>query len=186
MENKILKKLKLGGSSRKLNLGCGLKYLEGWINLDISDIDIYNNKIKVDVIHNLDVFPYPFPDDYFDEVLMDNVLEHLEKPPRVMEELERICRNNAIIKVISPHFSYYKAYTDTTHKHYFSLDTMANIISNRKMELVKSELEISNNPLIKFIGKLFTFSTVIYERFLYGYFPVQGIIWVLKVKNDLP
>ena len=52
-----------------------------------------------------------------------------------------------------------------------------------KMELVKSELEISNNPLIKFIGKLFTLSTLIYERFLYGYFPVQGIVWVLKVKK---
>lgn len=183
MKNKIPNKLKLEGVPKKLNLGCGLKYMEGWINLDISDLDLYNNKIKVDVVHNLDKFPYPFPDDYFDEVLIDNVLEHLEKPPKVIEELERICKNNAIIKIIAPHFSYYKAYTDTTHKHYFTLDSLACIILNRKMKIIKSELEISNNPLIKFIGKIFTLSKVIYERFLYGYFPVQGIIWTLKVKK---
>jgi ubiquinone/menaquinone biosynthesis C-methylase UbiE len=184
MKNKTSVKLKLNGESRKLNLGCGLKYKEKWINLDISDTDIYNNKIKVDVVHDLDKFPYPFPDDYFDEVLIDNVLEHLENPPRVFEELERICRNNAVIKVIAPHFSYYKAYTDTTHKHYFSLDSMSCIIMNRRMKIIKSELEISNNPLIRFIGKIFTLSKVIYERFLYGYFPVQGVIWTVKVEKD--
>jgi len=184
MKNKIPDKLKSEGGSKRLNLGCGFKYREGWINLDISNTDIYQRKIKVDVTHDLDKFPYPFPDNYFDEVLMDNVLEHLEKPSRVLEELERICKNNAVIKVIVPHFSGYKAYTDHTHKHYFTIESIDLMLRNRKIEIVKAKLEISDNALIRFIGKFFTmFSVRIYERFLYGYFPAQGITWILKVKR---
>ncbi len=167
----------------KLNLGCGLKYKKRWTNVDISDKDVYQNKLKVDVKHNFNVFPYPFPNNHFDEVLMDNVIEHLENPAKVIEEIERICKSGAIVKIIVPHFSYYQAYTDYTHKHYFTLDSIDVMLRNRDIEIVKKELEISNNPIIKIIGKIFTFSPIIYERFLYGYFPVQGIEWTLKVKK---
>jgi SAM-dependent methyltransferase len=184
MKNKIPERLKLADGPKKLNMGCGYKYLEGWINLDLSDKDIYDRKVKVDVTHDLDKFPYPFPDDSFDFVLVDNVLEHLEKPARIMEELERICKNNAIIKVVVPHFSGYKAYTDYTHKHYFTLDSMSLILRTRKIEIIRTKLEISDNALIRLVGKLFTmFSLRVYERFLYGYFPSQGITWILRVRK---
>jgi SAM-dependent methyltransferase len=184
MKNKIPEKLRLENGPKKLNLGCGKKYLEGWINLDISDTDIYKSKVRVDMTHDLDKFPYPFPDNSFDVVLLDNVLEHLEKPSRVMEELERICKNNAVIKVVCPHFSGYKAFTDPTHKHFFTLDSMTLMLWNRKIKIIKTKLEISDNAFIRFIGKFFTmFSLRIYERFLYGYFPSQGITWILRVKK---
>jgi len=63
---------------------------------------------------------------------MDNVLEHLGNPIKVIKELERICKNDAIIKIIVPHFSYYKAYKDPTHKHYFCMEAMGVMLLNRK------------------------------------------------------
>jgi len=51
--------MKIINFPRKLNLGCGTKYFKGWTNLDISDKDMYGNKINADVVHNLEKFPYP-------------------------------------------------------------------------------------------------------------------------------
>ncbi len=177
---KFIKNSKMD-ESKRLNLGCGDVYMDGWINLDMGDADIYGKKIKVDVVHNLDKFPYPFPDDYFEEIWMNQVLEHLEEPIKVMNELIRICKNNAKITIQTPHFSHFKAFLDPTHKHFFSIFSIDAMKGN--CEVIKREFDISDNPFIRAIGKFFTFSPSLYERFLYGHFPVMGNIWVLKVRK---
>lgn len=68
-----------------LDLGCGKKKRPGAIGVDYSD------RHDADVIHNLNVFPYPFPDNEFDVIYLDNVLEHLDDPMQVMSEVHRIC-----------------------------------------------------------------------------------------------
>ena len=55
----------------KVNLGCGNKILRGWVNLD--KYDVY----PVDVVHDLETFPYPFETGSCTEILMNHVLEHL-------------------------------------------------------------------------------------------------------------
>jgi predicted SAM-dependent methyltransferase len=62
----------------KLNLGCGLKRIEGFTGVDIIKTP------AVDVVHNLDVFPYPFADNSAEEIIMDNVLEHLDDVIKVL------------------------------------------------------------------------------------------------------
>ncbi len=102
---------------KKLNMGCGSAPKKGYINLD---------KIRlkgVDVVHDLNKFPYPFRDNEFDEVFADNVLEHLDNIIKVMEEIHRISKQGAIIKVIVPYFHYHGAFQDPTHKHFFTLDS---------------------------------------------------------------
>ena len=69
-----------------LDLGCGKKKRPGAIGVDYSD------RHNADVIHDLNVFPYPFESDSIDQVFLDNVLEHLDKPMRVMEEVQRITK----------------------------------------------------------------------------------------------
>ena len=61
----------------KLNLGCGKDIREGYTNLDYVDF------AGVDVVHNWDNLPLPFPDERFDEILMLDVLEHI--PHRVTD-----------------------------------------------------------------------------------------------------
>ncbi len=84
---------------KRLNLGCGLKKLDGYINLD------NRSECQPDVVHDLEVFPYPFPEDHFDEILMDHVLEHLSDPLRTLQELYRISKPEARISINCPHFS---------------------------------------------------------------------------------
>ncbi len=57
----------------KLNLGCGKQIKEDYTNLDKVALE------GVDVVHDLDVFPYPFRDNTFDEILCSHVLEHVDE-----------------------------------------------------------------------------------------------------------
>jgi predicted SAM-dependent methyltransferase len=52
-----------------LDLGCGKKKRSGTIGVDYSD------RHDADLVHDLNVFPYPFEDDSVDYVYMDNVLD---------------------------------------------------------------------------------------------------------------
>jgi SAM-dependent methyltransferase len=100
---------------KKLDLGCGKRKLEGAVGIDISpDSD-------ADVVHDLNRFPYPFPADEFDYVQADNVIEHLDDVVKVLDELHRITKNGAEIKVIVPFFRSHYAFIDPTHRHFFTV-----------------------------------------------------------------
>jgi SAM-dependent methyltransferase len=98
----------------RLNLGCGLKRLPEAVNLDISA------NVGADVVHDLDTTPWPFPSDSFDEVHAYDVLEHVHDVVRALEEIHRISRPGAVLHATVPHFSSANAFTDVTHRHWFS------------------------------------------------------------------
>lgn len=80
-----------------------------------------------DVVHDLDEFPWPFPDDRFAEVRMIDVLEHLREPHRALHEIHRITTRGGTVEIVCPHFSSANAYTDITHRNflaYGSFDTI--------------------------------------------------------------
>lgn len=81
-----------------LDLGCGKKKRAGSIGVDYSD------RHNADIIHDLNIFPYPFESNSIDQIYLDNVLEHLEQPMRVMEEIYRITKAGGKVKVIVPYF----------------------------------------------------------------------------------
>ena len=102
-----------------LDLGCGKKKRLGAIGVDYSD------QHNADVIHNLNVFPYPFGNDEFDEIYLDNVLEHLDYPVKVMEEVHRICKSGGRVKVIVPYFRSVWAFIDPTHQTFYTVNSFA-------------------------------------------------------------
>jgi len=106
-------------SPKVLDLGCGNKKREGAIGVD------FNDRTAADVIHNLNSFPYPFEDSSFDEIYIDNCLEHLDDVMRVMEEVYRICKPGGFVKVIVPYFRSIWAFIDPTHKHFFTVESFA-------------------------------------------------------------
>src|SRR3990172_1471540 len=96
----------------KLNLGCGKKPLEGYINVDIL-------KLKgVDRVVDLNK-RLPWKDDSIDEVFGDNVLEHLDNPLKFMDEVFRILRHEGRARFIVPYYSQPGAIR-LDHKHFFS------------------------------------------------------------------
>jgi|TARA_B110000238_G_scaffold94951_1_gene103740 SAM-dependent methyltransferase len=103
-----------------LNVGCGSTRIPGSIGVDQVEIDGC-----VDVVHNLNELPYPFINDYADEIHFYHVLEHLDDPVAKMEELHRILKPGGTLFMRVPHFSSHGAFTDITHKRpysYFSFD----------------------------------------------------------------
>jgi len=97
----------------KLNLGCGSKIYEGYVNVD--KFDIYN----VDIQHDLEKTPYPFKDNSVEEIILSHVLEHLGQDPEVfiniIKEFYRICKNQALIKIDVPHPRHESFLSDPTH-----------------------------------------------------------------------
>jgi SAM-dependent methyltransferase len=99
--------------SRKLNLGSGEFLKDGYVNVDYYSIS------TPDISHDLNKFPYPFSDNYFERVEADHVLEHLVEPFAVMRELHRICAPGATIHIRVPHFS--RGFTHADHKRGFDV-----------------------------------------------------------------
>jgi predicted SAM-dependent methyltransferase len=93
---------------RKLNLGCGTDYKEGFVNVD------FHSHLQIEVMHDLNVIPYPFADGEFDYILASHVLEHLDRPFVIMKELHRILKKDGELHVKVPHFS--RGFTHAEHK----------------------------------------------------------------------
>ena len=98
---------------KKLNLGCGRFKKEGYVNVD------FCNETFPDVLHDLNKFPYPFPDNSFDVIEADHVLEHLNDPFGAMKELHRILKPGGALEIRVPHFS--RGFTHPDHKRGFDV-----------------------------------------------------------------
>ena len=102
---------------RKLNVGSGKNTFPNYVNLDI-----FPGK-GVDVVHNLEKFPYPFKNEEFDVIEAHQVLEHIHNLEGVMQEFSRILKKGGKIKIDVPHFSSNSAYMDPTHCRFFAYTT---------------------------------------------------------------
>jgi SAM-dependent methyltransferase len=99
---------------RVLDVGCGQNKVAGAIGLDS------NPRSHADVIHDLGEFPYPFPDDEFDEVVCRHVIEHVPDVLRFIAELHRITKPGGVLKIVTPHYSNPDWATDPTHRNHFN------------------------------------------------------------------
>lgn len=101
----------------KLHLGSGRNIKKGFINLDVTKLE------GVDIVHDLNKYPYPFKNNTFNYILAEHVIEHLNGWIKCMEEIYRISKNGAIVDIEVPHFASVSAFMDPTHKNYFSVNT---------------------------------------------------------------
>lgn len=97
-----------------LDLGCGRNKCRGALGVD------FNKNTDADIIHDLNKFPYPFDDNEFDKILINHALEHLDNVVKVMEEIHRIAKPNALVLINAPYFTSIDAFADPTHRHFFS------------------------------------------------------------------
>ena len=135
---------------KKLNFGCGSNIYTGWDNVDIQQGS------KITKSFDFDKFPYPIEDNAYNYIFSNMVLEHVDKPDRVIEELWRISKPNALIEIHVPHYSNKGAYNDMQHKHFFNENCFKNLITQRTRinKLKKFELiELKLTPTT--IGKIF-------------------------------
>lgn len=169
-----------------LHLGCGNSKKPGAIGVDIQ------KGTDADVIHNLDKFPYPFKTNIFDEIIAENIIEHLENIPKTMAEIHRICKNGAKITITTSHFTSVDSYTDPTHKHFFTSRTFDYFIpgedlykyaySNIKFQKINVFVgPKTTNPMLIILLHIINKWLIFYEKRLAFIFPTGTIAYELKV-----
>lgn len=97
----------------KLNLGAGNDIRVGYINHDLVALP------GIDVVHDLDSYPWPWANESVDEVIARDLLEHLDNFVTAMEELHRILRPGGKAKVQVPYWNSWCRHADPTHKRGF-------------------------------------------------------------------
>jgi predicted SAM-dependent methyltransferase len=100
----------------KLNLGCGTNILTGWVNLDCAALP------GIDVVHDLSSLPLPFQDESVEEILCEDVLEHVDYAP-LLRDCHRILVPCGRIRIEVPHCTSVNNYVDPTHRNMFSIKT---------------------------------------------------------------
>ena len=108
-----------------LDIGCGRHKTPGAVGIDS------NPRSDADVLHDLDSVPYPFPDDEFDLIVGNQVIEHVDDILAVMAELYRIARPGAVIRLDTPHYSDIASYTDPTHRHHLTTESFSYFTGRR-------------------------------------------------------
>jgi SAM-dependent methyltransferase len=170
------------GPGSVLDLGCGSKKYPGAVGLDLSpDTD-------ADIVHDLDELPYPIEDDAFDQILLQDVIEHVREPYDVMRELHRIGRRGARVHIRTPHFSSVLAYSDPTHRHAFSAAAIRALAEPGfahytavRFRVVHVTLDLWTPFRLLGIAALANARTDIYERYFAFRFPAMNIRAELEV-----
>ncbi|MCP5520816.1 MAG: methyltransferase domain-containing protein [Verrucomicrobiales bacterium] len=163
----------------KLNLGCGERLLPGYVNCDILP------GVKADQHFDLNRPPYPFADAVASEVLMDNVLEHLDDVLAVMGEIHRVLRPGGRAQILVPYGKSDWALQDPTHKHYFTEQSMNyfcegwdyNYYVPFRFRLIQARLYADNNNWRQRMRNLIPFRSVL-RYFLFNLY--DGIHFELE------
>ncbi|HEY3325530.1 MAG TPA: methyltransferase domain-containing protein [Planctomycetota bacterium] len=100
--------------SEILDIGCGQAKTPGAVGIDVLP------GAGVDIVHDLNKLPWPLESDRFDTVVCSHVLEHLLDLVGVMNEIHRVSRNGAKVKIVTPHFSSLNSWEDPTHMRHFA------------------------------------------------------------------
>ena len=141
----------------------------------------------VDVVHDLERFPWPIEQSRFDRIICRDIIEHIEDVTRTMEELHRISRPGGRIEIWTPHFSHPNSFHDPTHKHHFTLGTFDYFTGDRayprylncQFRMVERTLLFDKHePLGKLLARL---NARLYEKQFSHLFPPRGLYFEIEV-----
>lgn len=96
----------------RLNLGAGSLIEPNWVNVD------YVALPGIDVVHDLDILPWPFEDDSVERIKAFDIYEHVVNWRGFMSECHRILEPYGVLYI---HTSYYKnpdSFRDPDHKRF--------------------------------------------------------------------
>jgi SAM-dependent methyltransferase len=116
----------------------------------------------VDIVHDLDSYPYPFAADSVDEIHAYHVLEHVPDVMATMEELWRISKPGATVHIRVPHFTGILAWKDPTHKRSFTSESFGYFGQNgysyytkARFDVMSVSLRYSIQPKNRWMGRVF-------------------------------
>ena len=98
-------------SGIKLDVGCGLFKQKGCIGMDMV------KHSHVDIVHDIQEFPWPVPDNICSQIIMSHIWEHIEPKYRfeVMDELWRIMRHDGQLFLAAPYANSFLSHAHPAH-----------------------------------------------------------------------
>ena len=184
-------------ASRVLDIGCGRDKLPNAISMDV------NPRSDADVIHDLDSFPWPFPDNAFDYIRAQDVLEHVADFEKCMAEVFRVGAPNSIVEVRMPFMGGINFATDPTHRRAGTSRTFdyfdptkplgAYRYSEARFEVLSTRYEKGNAR--SFLGRMFELADKVvlpwiqshkfeYELYFAGFYPMHNVCYQLRVIKE--
>lgn len=171
-----------------LEVGCGPERLYPpplSITLDI------NPAHNPDVVHDLEITPYPFPDNEFGAIYCLHVLEHIRNFVPAVTELHRILKPGGSLFVEAPYFTGVHAHADPTHVRAFTARSFDYFLegspltafgySAARFQSVEYEIIVpGNNPLSRLLRRLIHRNIKRYEERWAYIFPRHTIRYELR------
>jgi len=152
----------------------------------------------VDVVCNLDVTPWPFEDNSVDFIFAHNVLEHVDNVVDFLNEVWRVGKNDSRIVIAVPYFRSVDAFTDPTHKHFFTANSLDYFMkekggslsaygyTDRRFEKIGFWYgwpQESDDLIVRHFKKFICKYTKFYDQYLSLFLPVKLLIWELEIKK---
>jgi len=171
-----------------LNLGCGFNKKTGYVNVDMFE------ECQPDLLYDLELLPWPWPDSSVDRVLFNHSLEHLGQNHRVflgmMKELYRVCRNGAQVEIHVPHPRHDDFINDPTHVRIITPDLLS-LFSRRKNDEWK-RLGVANSRFAHYLHVDFevvhifkVLAEPFMSRFQQGQISVEQLDELAKAQNNV-
>src|SRR3989344_6063975 len=171
------------GKKLMLNFGCGNIQKKGYINIDLHKIP------GVDMVLDMEKYPYPFKDNSADKIACESVLQFLNDVGKTMEEFHRILKPGGVLFVHVPHFTSKNTWKNPYQKRGFSYNTLdffqkpKYYYTDWKFTKIKRKLVFGKkysfwNWIIEPIANLFP---ILYEDSPLRIFPALRIeVWLWK------
>ena len=168
---------------KKLNLGAGKMPLKGYVNVD---------RVKfpgIDVVCDLNKYPWPFKNNEFDEIVILGTLNLLDNFLKSVEEIHRISKKGAKITIKSALFPSPTCAQDPLNKTFISLNSFEyfdprnkglDYYSKAKFFTRKKTIIVSENKYLKWLSFFPNINQKFYYRFLFLLFPSNTIIHQLE------
>lgn len=115
-----------------LDVGCGIgdmvSYRAQTIGVDINPKAVAYCRSRGLIVEQMQSDRLPFPDGAFEGAVLDNVLEHLEKPEQLLAEVRRVVRTGGSFVVGVPGEGGYAS--DPDHKHHYPETTLIRCVES--------------------------------------------------------
>ncbi len=154
-----------------VDLGCGRKKVAGAIGVDVKGLP------GVDIVHDIGKDPLPFEEGSVDIVYANMVLEHVPDLLWTMGDIYRVLKNGGILKAKVPYYNSLNAYSDPTHRNfftektflYFTRDAELNYYVDYKYTLLGQELRNNATSLGEKVRNCLPFKHLL-KNFIFNMF----------------